>query len=69
MSLHLKSRDSHLETLKKDGVEVFRIKEDRHADSWQKQAYPVWLVIRTADERTGTASEAMPISVSSTLRA
>lgn len=60
--LQLKSGNSSLQTRQKDGVEVFRIKEDRHADYWQKQAYPVWLVIRTIDERTGTSIRWMDLS-------
>jgi small GTP-binding protein len=60
--LHLKSGNSYLEARKKDGVEIFRIKEDRHADYWQKQAYPVWLVIRTTDERSGSSIRWMEIS-------
>jgi small GTP-binding protein len=47
--LQLKSGDSYLRTRKSDGVEVFAIKEQRHAEYWQKQAYPVMLVIRTSD--------------------
>jgi hypothetical protein len=47
--LQLKSGDSYLKGRKKDGAEIFRIKEERWADYWQKQAYPVMLVIRTSD--------------------
>ena len=34
---------------KRDDAEVFTIKDPRHAEYWQQQAYPVMLVIRTAD--------------------
>lgn len=47
--LQLKSGDSYLYTSKKDGNEVFKIKNLRHAEYWQHQAYPVMLVIRTSD--------------------
>ena len=49
--LQLKSGDSYLYERKRDGVEVFRIKEPRWAEYWQQQAYPVMLVIRTSDGR------------------
>ena len=32
-----------------DGAEVFQIKNPRWADYWQRQAYPVMLVICTSD--------------------
>jgi small GTP-binding protein len=51
--LQLKSGNSYLETRKKDGAEIFRIKEDRHAKYWRSQQCPVWLVVRTTDERAG----------------
>ncbi len=47
--LQLKSGDSYLYKSKKDGTEVFKIKNLRHAEYWQNQAYPVMLVIRTSD--------------------
>lgn len=47
--LQLKSGDSYLTTRKRDGAEVFQIKNERWADYWQQQAYPVLLVIRTSD--------------------
>jgi small GTP-binding protein len=47
--LQLKSGDSYLYQRKEDGVEVFTIKNERLADYWQKQAYPVMLVIRISD--------------------
>jgi hypothetical protein len=49
--LQLKSGDSYLYTRKRDGKEVFTIKNPRHAEYWQSQAYPVMLVIRTSDLR------------------
>ena len=45
----LKSGDSYLTTHKRDGVEVFTIKNARWADYWRQQAYPLMLVIRTSD--------------------
>ena len=48
--LQLKSGDSYLYKRKSDGVEVFQIRKSRWADYWREQAYPVMLVIRTANE-------------------
>ncbi len=53
--LQLKSGNSHLRRRKKDGVEVFAIKEQRWVDYWLKQPHPVMLVIGTfadGDEQT-----------------
>jgi uncharacterized CHY-type Zn-finger protein len=47
--LQLKSGDSYLVKRKRDGKFVFSIKKRRHVVYWQKQAYPVMLVIRSAD--------------------
>lgn len=47
--LQLKSGDSYLTKRKRDGAEVFQIKKERWATYWQKQEYPVMLVIRTSD--------------------
>jgi len=47
--LQLKSGDSYLRERKRDGSEVFRIQKKRHAEYWREQAFPVLLVIRTAD--------------------
>jgi small GTP-binding protein len=47
--LQLKSGDSYLQTRKADGKEIFRIKNDRQAEYWKAQAYPVMLVVRTSD--------------------
>ena len=60
--LQLKSGNSYLETRKKDSAEIFRIKDDRHADYWQNQPCPVWLVIRTTDERLGASIRWMDLS-------
>jgi hypothetical protein len=60
--LQLKSGNSYLERRKKDGAEIFRIKSDRHAEYWQNQPCPVWLVIRTTDERTGSSVRWMDLS-------
>jgi hypothetical protein len=46
--LQLKSGDSHLRK-RKDGTEVFQIKNVRHLQYWQQHAYPVMLVIRASD--------------------
>lgn len=47
--LQLKSGDSYLNTRKRDGKEIFAIKNLRHAEYWQSQNYPVLLVIRTSN--------------------
>ena len=47
--LQLKSGDSYLTFRQRDREEIFQIKNPRWADYWQQQAYPVMLVIRTAD--------------------
>ncbi|MGA9769773.1 MAG: TIR domain-containing protein [Blastocatellia bacterium] len=44
--LQLKSGNSHLRK-RKDGVEIFKIKEQRWVDYWLKQPYPVMLVVGT----------------------
>ena len=49
--LQFKSGDSYLYTRKGDGKEVFTIKNQRYAEYWQQQAYPVMLVIRTYDDQ------------------
>ncbi|MCP5053064.1 MAG: DUF4365 domain-containing protein, partial [bacterium] len=46
--LQLKSGDSYIYR-RKDGKEIFRIKNDRQADYWKAQKYPVMLVIRTSN--------------------
>jgi GTPase SAR1 family protein/DNA-directed RNA polymerase subunit RPC12/RpoP len=47
--LQLKSDASYLHTRSADGREVFIIKNQHQADYWQAQAFPVMLVLRTAD--------------------
>lgn len=47
--LQLKSGDSYLRKRQRDGQEVFYVKKTLWADYWQQQAYPVMLVVRTAD--------------------
>ena len=60
--LQLKSGNSYLETRKTDGAEIFRIKDGRHAKYWRTQPCPVWLVIRTTDERSGSAIRWMDLT-------
>ena len=47
--MQLKSGDSYLTTRKRDGAEIFQIKNARWVKYWQQQAYPVMLVIRNSD--------------------
>ena len=47
--LQLKSGDSYLYKRKRDGTEVFTIKDERHARYWMAQAFPVLLVIRNSE--------------------
>lgn len=47
--LQLKSGDSYLRERKRDGAEVFTIKDERHARYWMAQAFPVLLVIRNSE--------------------
>lgn len=46
VAVQCKSGDSYLKLAKSRGVEVFRIRDERHARLWQKQQTPVMLVIR-----------------------
>ncbi len=46
--LQLKSGDSYLTTRKRDGAEIFKIENARHATYWREQAFPVLLVIRSS---------------------
>jgi hypothetical protein len=46
--LQLKSGDSYLKQRKRDGAEIFTIKDERHARYWMAQAFPVLLVIRNS---------------------
>lgn len=47
--MQLKSGDSYLYRRERDDKEVFTIKNQRHAEYWLEQAYPVMLVIRSSD--------------------
>jgi hypothetical protein len=47
--LQLKSGDSYLRERKRDGAEIFTIKDERHARYWMAQQFPVLLVIRNAE--------------------
>jgi hypothetical protein len=47
--LQLKSGDSYLRRRKRDGSEIFTIKNERHARYWMGLAFPVFLVIRTSN--------------------
>ena len=47
--LQVKSGDSYLLKRKRDGVEVFTIRNERHARYWMRQPFPVMLVIRNSD--------------------
>jgi hypothetical protein len=47
--LQLKSGDSYLKKRKRDGAEVFAIKDERHARYWMGQAFPVLLVVRNSE--------------------
>jgi small GTP-binding protein len=47
--LQLKSGDSYLRKRRTDGMEVFTIKEERHAHYWMAQQFPVLLVIRNSE--------------------
>jgi small GTP-binding protein len=49
--LQLKSGDSYLYARRGDGKEVFTVKNQRQADYWRAQDYPVMLVIRTSDNQ------------------
>jgi GTPase SAR1 family protein/DNA-directed RNA polymerase subunit RPC12/RpoP len=51
--VQLKSGNSYLRTRRKDGREVFDIKNDRHLEYWISQPVDVYLVIRQTDEQTG----------------
>jgi GTPase SAR1 family protein len=51
--VQLKSGNSYLRTRRRDGREVFDVKNDRHLEYWISQPVDVYLVIRQTDERTG----------------
>ncbi len=48
--VQLKSGGSHLRKHKRDGKEVFDVKDDRHLEYWVSQLADVYLVIRDAEE-------------------
>jgi GTPase SAR1 family protein/RNase P subunit RPR2 len=48
--VQLKSGESHLRTRKRDGQEVFDVKNPRHLEFWVSQPVDVYLVIRDAEE-------------------
>src|SRR5437016_6398670 len=50
--LQLKSGDSHLSKRKRDGAEIFRVEDERHARYWMAQALPVLLVVRNSKGET-----------------
>lgn len=47
--LQLKSSDSYTRKRKKDGTEIFTIKDERHARYWMASPFPVLLVIRNSE--------------------
>src|SRR5205823_2859489 len=50
--LLLLTDSSALDTRKKKGVEVLRVKLDCLPEGWQTRACPIWLVLRAPDDRT-----------------
>jgi hypothetical protein len=51
--VQLKSGNSYLRTRRRDGREVFDVKDERHLTYWISQPVDVYLVIRQTDERSG----------------
>jgi hypothetical protein len=51
--VQLKSGNSYLRTRRRDGREVFDLKNERHLDYWINQPVDVYLVIRQTDELSG----------------
>ena len=47
--LQLKSGDSYTRKRRSDGAEIFTLKQQRHAEYWMAQAFPVLLVIRNSE--------------------
>ena len=47
--LQSNSGDSYTRKRKKDGTEVFTIKDERHARYWMASPFPVQLVIRSSE--------------------
>jgi DNA-directed RNA polymerase subunit RPC12/RpoP len=48
--VQLKSGGSHLRERKRDGEEIFDIRDERHIAYWQAHHYDVWLVVRDAEK-------------------
>lgn len=51
--IQLKSGNSYLRTRKRDGSEIFDVKNDRHLNYWISQPVDVYLVIRQTDDLSG----------------
>jgi len=49
--VQLKSGGSYLRKRKRDGKEIFHIKNERLIDYWQSHNYPIMLVIRDAEDK------------------
>jgi hypothetical protein len=60
--LLLNSDNAYLEPGHEDGAGIFRMRDDRHAAYWRDQPCPVWLVIRSTDERSGRSIRWMDLS-------
>jgi len=50
LCLQLKAGNSHLSSRKKDGAEIFAIKDQRWVHTWTHQPHPVMLVVGTFEE-------------------
>jgi hypothetical protein len=53
--LQRKSGDPYLRERKRDGAEIFTIKDERHACYWMDQAFSVLLVGRNSEWETGVS--------------
>lgn len=51
--MQLKSGNSYLRSRKRDGKEIFTVKNERHLQYWQNQPVDVYLVVRQHDEMRG----------------
>jgi len=51
--VQLKSGNSYLRDRKRDGKEIFDLKNERHSQYWQNQPVDVYLVVRQHDEMRG----------------
>jgi len=51
--VQLKSGNSYLRSRKRDGKEIFDVKNERHLQYWQDQPVDVYLVVRQHDEMRG----------------